>query len=280
MHYALAQWHLHKTPMAPTFDEWWSKKLADVDMQSLTLVDQEQLDKLYSLAHSMIKSYEAFSNKNDRFWTPVLAEEEVSVQIPGTDCVLAGTIDLVIHNDVGTWVVDHKTYATFIQPIDMETNWQLMCYCWLVYMKTGQYADGAILNQLRKREVEEPELLSSGSLSLSKRKPVTYESFVAAIHKHGFRERSYAPMLEYLRDNGDYWNKREIIRFQPEFYKAFGDVLKTIVTDMSNNPHVFPIFSSRCSYCEFRIPCTSDMQGGYTDSLLHELYKVSESRVL
>ena len=280
MHYALAEWHLHRTPMKKSFDEWWSKKLAELDETKLTLIDKQQLDTLRSLAYSMIKRYEYFSNKIDTSWNPVFAEKNITIPVENTGASLSGTIDLLIRKDDGLWIVDHKTYALFTDAAELEVNWQLMCYCWLVYKYTGEYPRGAILNQLRKKAVEEPELLATGRLSLAKRAPVTYESFLSAIHKHGFSEKQYIGILSYLKTTTDYWNKREAITFDTNFYETFHRTLEPILKNMVEDTAVYPTYSSRCKWCSFRIPCLADLTGGYTDSILEENYRVSEGRVL
>lgn len=124
---------------------------------SMDELQQQQLKDTASDAFAIAKRYFDFygyENPIGPKYEYVLVEQTFLIPIPGLiDTYLAGTFDGIarnVHN--GTyWLVEHKTYGNLPNLEKMETDWQLMTYCWAASLLFGQPLQGALYDGVSKK---------------------------------------------------------------------------------------------------------------------------------
>jgi len=269
VHIALAAYYRGDDPMQ-SLDQWfWSELGPDQSPE-----EQREAEETKLLMTTMIVGYLEFAKTTDDFEV-IAVETPLSARIRGTHATLVGTLDLLVRRRGRLWVVDHKTCASFADPLALELDDQMTAYLWLVAQIYGEVPAGAVYNQLRKKIPAEPMLLQSG-MRLSKDKSVdtTPEKYLAAIRQYGFNEVDYEDILASLKQNEFF--KRELIARNSRELESFGKFLVDECREMlSVRTSLYPNPTRDCSWgCSYRVLCKSDSEGGDTDALKSTLYEV------
>ena len=107
-------------------------------------------------------------------------------------------LDLLIENEFGLWVVDHKNLRSFPDISFRILDAQSALYIWAA-IKNGIPVQGHIWNYLKSKPPGIPKLLKDGT-RLSKRKIDTdYVTLLTTIKQHGLDPKDYLPWLRQLR---------------------------------------------------------------------------------
>jgi hypothetical protein len=278
VHYALANYYVGKDPDT-ALQEWLDIKLAErYESTGGTPIDPK-LEESITLMRDMVSRYPDFARQNDD-WEVVAVEKPFSVKIPTTQGRLEGTLDLVVRRNGRLWVVDHKTFASFVSPDQLELDDQMTAYLWLVQQIFKEVPAGAIYNQLRKSIPKKPALLKDG-LRFSKDKSIdtTEEIYLAAVQEQGFDPNDYQDILEKLRLNEFF--KREIIARNPNELDSFEANLIDEYRQMTTKRRpLYPSPSRDCQWCDYRTLCKAENEKGDVKSLRDYLYETRLERRL
>ena len=280
VHFALAEYY-RGNDWKTYLDGWFEIKIEEhVQQTPLTADTSAKIEEIKTLVNAMLKGYELYAEEKDDFEV-IGTEIALSVPIPGTDGgFLAGTIDMIVRRHGKLWVFDHKTFASFADPVSLELDDQMTAYLWLVWRTYGEMPAGAVYNQLRKKIPAEPMLLKDGTrLSKDKSIDTTTAKYLEAINRNGFNPDDYEDILDKISLNEFF--RREVIPRNPHELETFEEFLTFECLDMIN-PMIplYPNATRDCTYCDYQTLCKSQNEKGDTESLKNNLYVVDFERRL
>ena len=231
-----------------------------------------------ALAEWQLSEYEAFAAETDN-WEVLKVETEMATRIPGTRVHLVGTLDLLVKQAGKLWIVDHKTLSQLPTESSLELDDQMTAYMWLCHQH-GYPVAGAIYNVLRKKLPTVPKLLANGALSRDKSIDTTTDVYYREIVKNGLNPDDYSDILEHLaqKENTFFWRTR--VRRNVVELKEFERYLSAEGRDMTTCKMVpYPNPSWECGWCDFRLLCKCENEGGDVEHLKNAFFRVERRRI-
>jgi|SRR5215469_7067811 len=213
------------------------------------------------LGLDILENYFLWAPKNDKF-TPLYVEVEFSVEIPGLGVPYQGRVDLIIEDDFGYWIVDHKTAQQFGAVEWLWLDDQCSSYAWALKKMLGLEIRGVIYNQIRKKAPHPPNMLKNGGLSVAKNQDTTYELYLKTLQDGGYKVSAYQDMLDFLKTNPKEFIRRTRIQFTPKVLELVEKRVVAEAREMLGNPAIYPTPSPwNCNGCRFFQPCLAMHEG-------------------
>jgi len=103
----------------------------------------------------MYNGYREWAKQVDLGWTIREVEVEFEVQLPNSEIVLVGRIDLVIEFRGHLWVIDHKAVRNLPNGKELDLDDQTPLYIWAM-RQFGYPVRGAILSHTRTQQLKRP----------------------------------------------------------------------------------------------------------------------------
>jgi hypothetical protein len=277
MHNGVAGYYSGK-PIRQEFEEWLKRRISKSELAALDEGDRKRFNDAVELVRSMLDGYPAFAKRADDWKEVVAVEKTITQKIPGTEVYLRGSPDLIVRRKGRLWIVEHKSYVSFVDPRDLELDDQMTAYCWLVLKEYGQMPAGAIYNQFRKKIPKTPQLLKNGTLSKKKNIDTTYAKYVEAVKKYKLRKADYEDVLKKISFKEFY--RREIIARSPRELTTFEENLKAEALEMTSvHTVLYPNATHECNArCIFTLLCKAENEGGDLASLIEHNYVIREGR--
>ena len=235
---------------------------------------EERWLELRQLGQDMLTFYFSWAPVRDNF-TPRFVEVEFEVPIPGLhEVVYQGRIDLIVEDEFGYWLVDHKTTQQFGGTEWLALDDQCSSYAWAIREQLGLEVRGVVYNELKKKAPKKPAVLKSGELSQNKQQDTTYETYLAAIKEGGYREAAYSSFLEFLNENPKEFVRRTRVHFNPQTLRIVESRIRAEAREMLYNPAIYPTPSRfNCNGCSFFSPCLAMHEGSDYKIILRDLYE-------
>lgn len=271
-------------------DEWKAAlKIFRKEFDKLLDEEKAVYGNLPSEVSRMMQGYQAYYKKED--WQVVtdkqgkpLVEREFKIRIPKTRIVVKGIIDLVVRDEYGIWVVDHKTVkkdppSNEARMSDVQTTlyfWVALTLCeeWGIDPKQLR---GAIFNYIRTQPPKEPELLKDGSMS-KRNIDTCWMFYKSALLKAGLNPDNYRDMRMKLRGNeGNFYHRHRMDK-----PKALMKMLLQEAVFTAYQIEAFADMPARsldksCDwFCDYKDLCYAQLQGFDTDGLIRTLYERRE----
>lgn len=241
IHEALDQYYGHGEDPVRVFDEWSTNRIAQ--LEAVWEDDVDDLRKNRELGMAMLEGYVEHYKDIDDF--DVLATEKTlrsRIPIPGTDELsdywLVARLDgLVRDRSSGKlFSLEHKTFSRF-DPSQMELDHQFTAQVWL-----GQ--------QMAKE--------------------LGLDDAVAGVIYNGLRKQAPGPRVKL-----PLFERHILYRTQKQIevmlYRAYNQAKEFNSPDLAVYPQPSHI---RCSYCDFRAPCTEYQRGGDFQFILDQQFSV------
>lgn len=223
-----------------------------------------QATESINLGLMMLDYYFMWAPEQDKGMTPLYVEIEFEVPIPGVPgCIYQGRIDLIIEDEFGYWIVDHKTAKQFGDSMWLSLDDQCSSYAWAIAKQLGLDVRGVVYNQLKKSPPHPPKILKSGALSVNKQQDTTFEVFLKACRELNHDPRWYREYLRYLKHNPKEFVRRTRVNYRPEALEIVEKRIAMEAKEMSNpNVQIYPSPSPmNCNGCRFFIPCLQIQEG-------------------
>lgn len=235
---------------------------------------EERFEEQKELGLGMLEFYFAWAPSHDLF-VPKLVEVEFEVPIPGLNGVVyQGRIDLIVEDEYGYWLVDHKTTAQLAQTEWLALDDQCSSYAWAIREQLGLEVRGVIYNELRKKAPRKPSVLRSGALSVNKSQDTTYETYLATINELGYKAKAYDSILQYLKDNPKEFVRRTKVTYTSRMMDIVGKRIRAEAVNMLGDPDIYPTPSRfNCNGCRFFAPCLALQEGSDPQFILDEMYE-------
>jgi hypothetical protein len=254
------------------------------------LFDEEKVDlgDLPQDCARMMRSYK-WHYKHDP-WKIHDAELVLETTFPdGT--IYRGRIDLLIENQYGLWIVDHKVNARLPDLSFRLLDAPSALYIWAARrMKIP--VQGFIWNYLRRKPATVPQLAYAGTKRerLSTRKVDTdYPTLLGAIKSYGLDPADYADRLAYLKSlqyrpgepQRSTFFRRDVLEKDPEMLKqvvreAYHTARRMNGYDWDRIEFVERVPDYTCNRCDYQEICSLELFGGDPRSIRSQKYRVKD----
>lgn len=224
-----------------------------------------ELQEYADLGYGMLEHYHRWAQEHDDF-TVLDPEVELRVPLPlvgplGQPVEYVGAADLLTQSKRDGILLDEfKTASSFPELKALYLEEQLYGYLWAAQSDPryeGMRPVGMRYTFLRKKLPSLPTELKRGGLSQAKKIDTTFEVYMAAIESLGLDAADYTEILEDLRQRGNTFFFRTIVKPPPSSYATFATSLVSVAAEMISP--VTPIYPTgsrfRCGWCSFRLPC-------------------------
>lgn len=280
IHKCMAYYYKHEIPLLTTFEKEF-KEQTEKRYKELPSTAQEKVDEFYQLGKCMLIGYEQKYKKEK--WEIVSVEEPYSYSIDVEDIrvTVQGTMDMVIRQDNRLWIVDHKTYAKFVDPTDLLMDDQMTTYLFLLQHNSNERIGGAIYNQLLKKIPDVPKVLQSGKISKDVKCYTTRAMYEAILEANNQDVNDYADILSKL-DSIEFFRREPIARTNREL-KLFKEQLHLELQDMvrfyKDTNLIYPNVSRSCKeICQYTDLCRCQSQGGDWEFMAKTIYKEHDTQ--
>lgn len=229
-------------------------------------------------------------------WKIIDTEFTLETEFPdGT--IYRGRIDMLIENEFGLWLVDHKNMRTLPDHNFRLLDGQSALYLWAA-LRNRIPVQGFIWNYLRTKAPTTPKLVYKGKPSqrLSTRAMETdYPTYVAELNRlkreEGLRitpeYKAHAARLKAMRyQHGEPQTspffRRDVLEKQPGMLRRvaienFRTSSRMHEYDFSNPDAVERVVERSCGFsCSYEDVCTVDLMGGNTRPLVKQNYTVGD----
>ena len=214
------------------------------------------------LGIDMLEYYFTWAPKQDHF-KPVFTEIEFEVPIPGLGVPYQGRIDLVVEDEYGYWIADHKSCKQFGDSSWLALDDQCSSYAWSLRQQLGLEIRGVIYNQLRKKPPAPPKLLKNGTFSVNRQQDTSFEVYLRTLRQHGIDPHYYRDILLYLKRNPKEYVRRTKISYNNDILDKVSERIQKEARDMIDpDIQIYPSPSPiNCNGCRFFAPCLQIQEG-------------------
>lgn len=258
---------------------WYTAKFAK-------LFDEEK-DRIGDLPRDCYRTMVSYiwHYKHDE-WKVLEAEFVLEAMLPdGT--LYRGKIDMLVENQYGLWIVDHKNHKRLPELDFRMLDAQSALYIWAA-LKNKIPVQGHIWNYIRSTPPSLPELLKSGkSLSRSAKIVTDYPHLMRAIKEFDLNPVDYEQKLEVLRSQRYQPGKmqtspffrRDVLEKSPALLKRVAtegfmtsERIKNYHWDRPDRVERNP--GTQCKFmCSYTDLCTTELFGGNSDYLRRHNFK-------
>lgn len=240
----------------------------------------------YELILGMVENFTIYDRivRPPLFQGDVVGQEIFASFKLSNGILLRGKIDLVLENDLGLVLIDHKTFSMTPSQVAVDIDGQLTAYSYLWCMTRRRRPDVVAYNVLFKGRPQPPARLKRGGLSKAKGQYTTEALYHEAIREDELDPADYEGILGTLRENG--WRQffDELVTFRgvAEIEHFEQRVLQESkeINDVHADPEkmAYPAPSVyTCARCEYKRACREKEQGGDYQWILDQEFTTKSS---
>lgn len=255
-----------------------------LSMKFADLFDEER-DEIGNLpvdCARLMRSYE-WHYKHDN-WKIKEVELLLETEFPDGS-IYRGRIDLLVEDQFGLWIVDHKFNAKLPSLMFRLLDSQSALYVWAA-RRMGIPVQGHIWNYVRRKVPTIPALLKDGSRLSEKKIDTDYPTMVNALKKYELDPTPYADKLAYLKSlrfvhgeaqRSSYF-RRDVLEKSPEMLKqvareAYHTSKRMNAYDFSKPDFVERVVDRSCEWmCNYTELCALELFGGDPRSIRRQRY--------
>lgn len=191
-----------------------------------------------------------------------------------------GTIDFIAEErKTGLiWLIDWKVRSAFTPSVNQEYNLQMASYQYAL-LQLGVETAGSITYEIWHEPPNEPELLANKKALSKSAIRTDWNTYKAAIEKHGFKESDYLDMKEKLKavkwvnECAAYRNTNEIVKtWELVMLPAIESLVKVVRdTKKTFNPQrVICSLNTACPNCSYNQLCLEELRGNDVSEILED----------
>lgn len=245
--------------------------------------EREAIGDLPSECKRMMQSYEW--HYKDETWIVHEVELMLEAELPNGH-IFRVKIDLLIEDQFGLWLVDHK-FNRQLPNLDMRIlDIQSVAYVWAA-LRMGIPVNGFIWNYVKRKPPTIPQLLKSGERLSARAIETDYPTLARAIKRYGLQRRDYAAWLERLKaQRYQHGMPQRSPFFRRNIIERDNEQLKRIMREMlhtSKRMHEYPFNQTdivernvdrSCTFmCSYTDICTLEAFGGDTRNLRKQRFE-------
>lgn len=216
-------------------------------------------------------------------------EQMIETEFPDGS-IFRGKYDMLIEDEYGLWLWDHKNHKNFPQFGDRMLDTQAPRYIWAA-RKEGIPVQGFIWNYLKTKPMTKPELIISGKrFSKTTMKNCDFPTAARAVKASGLDIEEYKPWLRSLKaqryahgapQTSEFFH-RVIFEFPQEQLDRIA--VSAFHTSMRMHDYNFEIADAvervpdrSCNFmCSYTAICQQELYGGNTDLILRKNYSEAD----
>lgn len=277
----------------------WLAKHRELTQQFNELFDEEKdaLGDLPDECERLMRSYlwHYGVNKDDPFhgWKVLNVEQTLECEWPDGRGIYRGRTDMLIEDQYGLWIVDHKTHKTLPDLQFRMLDAASALYIWAAW-ENGLKVNGFIWNYIRTKAPSKPALVDvKRTPRLSKSAIDTdYPTMHRAITEYGLKHEDYREQLLALKrqrwtghtntpQTSSFFRRETLVKDEAMIARVVAAAMRT--RDRAHDygwedlESVERHVDRSCSYfCSFRELCTAEMFGGDGKRIRQQQYKVGD----
>jgi hypothetical protein len=261
--------------------EDWKARHKELTKEFYNLFEEERehLGELPQECLQIMRGYLRHWKAEDKRWHTVDSEMNETITLPN-GVEFNFIIDLVVEEDGGLWIVDHKTSKSFMDADFMLIDAQLARYHYALE-QLGGYTPlrGIIFNELRTKPPAIPDLLKGGGLSQRKNMDTDVATYLREIRRHGLDPEDYRDTLLRLArtKENDFFRRTRLPKDRPltrQLMRELGWTAMEIQRAESANR--FPRTPDKsCTWgCDYSDICIVELFGGDPTQLIKSNFEV------
>lgn len=254
-------------------------------------IEQEQIQEMFKDVSRIFNGYVQYWKTQPDPWEFVLAERPLLIE--GKTHTLQATVDLVVKDRLGTWIVEHKSTVD-IPPaswraVDPQTAIQYAA-CKLSDDPVLQGVDGIIFNYLKTSDpgvprfkIKDGEPYANMAITTSKvwdEAVRTNEHVLEHMEDDGYQEKLAAWRNEYVQD-GAFYQRYRVLRPDGNIQETFKDVesILAAIVEAQRTGHwhrSFHVLTCR-RFCNYSDLCVVEYTSGQKSETLRDELFVQET---
>lgn len=247
--------------------------------------EKEAMGDLPNEMYRLMKSYLWHYKIDD--WKVHEVEFTLEAELPDGS-LYRGKIDLLIEDQYGLWIVDHKSHARLPDLSFRLLDAQSALYVWAAH-KNKIPVQGHIWNYIKTKPPTVPQQLKRGGLS-KRTIDTDFPTFLAALRQYGEDPQNHKRMLRYLKSQR---YEHGAIQTSPFFQRSILEKTKPMLLQVAQEAytthkrmHSYPFHDDRqiervpdrsCTFsCSYTDLCTVELFGGNGDQIRRTRYNVGD----
>src|SRR5688500_4738089 len=158
--------------------------------------EKEKLGDLPNEMYRLMLSY-LWHYKMEGEWEVIEVEKIIEATLPN-GMAFKGKVDMLIRDQYGLWLVDHKTHKIIPSLLSRRLDTQSPAYLWACW-ENGIDVRGFIWNYIKTKAPSTPKMLKSGDRFSKKLGETDYYTFASALKKSGLPVEDYRSILDRLK---------------------------------------------------------------------------------
>lgn len=258
----------------------WRKSLDDLALWCLERnVPGEEVRRVQEECVEILEGYFSYWRSKGDDWEILAVEEPLYVYVR-KDLRLRATVDAVIRNRYGVWVVEHKSTAE-IPPASWRAVDPQTAIQYLAAVASGYKVDGFLFDYILTKVPPIPHVKEDGRFT-TRNVITTSRAFAAAEQACRARWKGDEEDLEsYLSQaraamvaDGQFYQRHYVVRPEEHILETMRDVSATVraIEDSERSGHwrrSFHVVSCR-RFCRYGALCMSEYVGGGPNSAMRE----------
>ena len=251
----------------------WQKRHKELTQDFLTLFEEER--ELYgdqpTICGKIMESYDYRWNKDEEYWTILEVEKEYEIELPGSNHTFVFKIDLLMEDEYGIWLVEHKSHKTIPDDTYRFIDIQTARYIWAL-KELGIPIIGVMWNYLRTKEPTKPHMNKNGKVSRAKLDTDLF-TYVSTLQENGIDLREYKDVILALKKNNTFF--RRVPMPKPDIIaETLIEELVTTADQIERGDPPVRTIDRSCTYmCSFTDLCVTELYGGDTSLMLKTKYR-------
>lgn len=260
----------------------WQAPIQKVSID-LSKVFEEEREDYASLPGDMFRIMRGYllAYRGDKSWKIHKVEQEFCVTTPGGN-ELEGRIDLIVEDELGLWVLDHKFVGQVPDDSVRFMDAQTALYDYAAREALGIDPVGVIFNYVRTKAPTVPKLLVKGGMSRAKI-DTDAATYIQALRENGLDPKDYADHIATLNNRAFYSRFRVprpshltkgVLEDFDAWMSLFAGCCGNSVLGAPDARRYPRAISKNCSWdCEFYRVCQAEMTGVDPSYLIEAYFK-------
>lgn len=259
------------------------------DYNKLFDEEKEKLGDLPTECYNLMISY--LWHYKGESWIVHEVEFQVETNFPD-GAIYRGKVDMLIENNYGLWIVDHKNHKTLPSGATRLKDSQAGLYVWAA-RRMGIPVMGFIWNYLRTAPPAKPKLIQSGARLSKVMGDTTYPVYIRELKSLGLnpRDEEYAPVVSrLLADRYEHGTIQTSQFFQRHILERDENTLDRIAKEAYRTHrrlHTPGQFKDRdsvertvdrsCDFmCSYTRLCEAELYGNNTRNMLSQDFRIGD----
>jgi hypothetical protein len=221
-------------------------------------------------------------------WKVIESEFVIETTFPDGS-IYRGKVDLLVEDQYGLWIVDHKTHENLPSLTFRLLDAQSGLYLWAA-RRSGMDIQGFIWNYIRTKPPTVPQLVDKGRRLSVRKIDTDYPTMYRALKKYELNMAPYRERLLGLQRQR--WNPDKVQTsgfFQRHTLEKDNPMLKRIASeayhthrrmhryDFSNRDAVERVVERSCEWmCSYNKLCTTELFGGNPANIRRQQFAVGD----